>query len=224
MQQLPIKFERDLRSLKVFLEKASARLLDLVITDNSSRMVSVKGALRAISLRLHRIFLSAPDEVLSELASFLSLRTKKTPAITRFIRERRADIDAKPRRVRARTKGKSHDLKEVFDRVNNEYFDASVAASITWSRRQPGRVRRRTLGSYSFSSKTIRVNPILDSPAVPPIFLEFIVYHEMLHAILGVERKSGRSIIHSRDFRKKEKEFRGFEAATKWEKANRHLL
>jgi len=224
MQQLPIKFERDLRSLKVFLEKASARLLDLVITDNSSRMVSVKGALRAISLRLHRIFLSAPDEVLSELASFLSLRTKKTPAITRFIRERRADIDAKPRRVRVRTKGKSHDLKEVFDRVNNEYFDASVAASITWSRRQPGRVRRRTLGSYSFSSKTIRVNPILDSPAVPPIFLEFIVYHEMLHAILGVERKSGRSIIHSRDFRKKEKEFRGFEAATKWEKANRHLL
>jgi len=224
MQQLPIKFERDLRSLKVFLEKASARLLDLVITDNSSRMVSVKGALRAISLRLHRIFLSAPDEVLSELASFLSLRTKKTPAITRFIRERRADIDAKPRRVRVRTKGKSHDLKEVFDRVNNEYFDASIAASITWSRRQPGRVRRRTLGSYSFSSKTIRVNPILDSPAVPPIFLEFIVYHEMLHAILGVERKSGRSIIHSRDFRKKEKEFRGFEAATKWEKANRHLL
>ncbi|OGP19888.1 MAG: hypothetical protein A2054_01835 [Deltaproteobacteria bacterium GWA2_55_10] len=224
MQQLPIKFERDLRSLKVFLEKASARLLDLVITDNSSRMVSVKGALRAISLRLHRIFLSAPDEVLSELASFLSLRTKKTPAITRFIRERRADIDAKPRRVRVRTKGKSHDLKEVFDRVNNEYFDASVAASITWSRRQPGRVRRRTLGSYSFSSKTIRINPILDSPAVPPIFLEFIVYHEMLHAILGVERKSGRSIIHSRDFRKKEKEFRGFEAATKWEKANRHLL
>jgi len=224
MQQLPIKFERDLRSLKVFLEKASARLLDLVITDNSSRMVSVKGALRAISLRLHRIFLSAPDEVLSELASFLSLRTKKTPAITRFIRERRADIDAKPRRVRVRTKGKSHDLKEVFDRVNNEYFDASIAASITWSRRQPGRVRRRTLGSYSFSSKTIRINPILDSPAVPPIFLEFIVYHEMLHAILGVERKSGRSIIHSRDFRKKEKEFRGFEAATKWEKANRHLL
>jgi len=224
MQQLPKKIEMDLQGLKSFLERACARTVDLVITDNSTRMVSVKGALRSVSLRLHRIFLCAPHEVLSELAAFLGARKGKTPAINRFIRERRADISVRPGRARVRTRGKYHDLKEFFDKVNQEYFDGGVAASITWSRRQPGRVRRRTLGSYSFSSKAVRINPILDNPAVPPVFLEFIVYHEMLHAVIGVENRRGRSVIHSREFRRREKEFRGFEAATGWEKANRHLL
>lgn len=223
MQQLPI-FERDAEGLKRFLEKASSRPVDLVITDNSTRMVSVKGTLKAVALRLHRIFLSAADEVLFELAAFLNSSSKKTPAINRFIRDRREDIASKPRRVRHRTRGRHHDLGRVFDHVNQEYFDSGLKASITWSRRQPGRVRRRTLGSYSFASKTIRINPVLDSQSVPRLFLEFVVYHEMLHAVLGVERRNGRSSIHSREFKAREKAFKGYSEAADWEKKSRHLL
>ncbi len=215
-----------LAGLKSFLEKASARTVEIVLTENSSRMVSVRGAFGNVALRLHRMFLSAPKEVLTELAAFICSRKGKTPSINRFIKERRSEISAaRPARARMRTRGRHHDLRSFYDKVNAEYFGGSMSASITWSKRQPGRVRRRTLGSYSFTSKTIRINPVLDNPAVPPLFVEFVVYHEMLHAVLGIERRrSGRSVIHSKAFRAREKEFRDFQRATQWERANRHLL
>jgi hypothetical protein len=69
-------------------------------------------------------------------------------------------------------------------------------------------------------TNTIRINPVLDRKAVPLCVLEFILYHEMLHADLGVTRKNGRRSVHSREFRGRERLFSQYDTATAWEKRN----
>jgi predicted metal-dependent hydrolase len=76
---------------------------------------------------------------------------------------------------------------------------------------------KRTLGSYSQRTNTIRINPVLDRKTVPAYFIEFIVYHEMLHADMGVGRINGRRSVHSSGFRIREKLFKKYEQALAWE-------
>jgi predicted SprT family Zn-dependent metalloprotease len=224
MEQLHLQLSSDGPGLKRFFEMVLKRPVELVLTNNAARMLSFRPLGAGIVLRLSKVFLSAPFEVLHEAASFIGKRGGPTPVLNRFLR-RVAALPEKPkRRTRTRTSGLHHDLAPVFERINSEYFEGRVEAAITWSRRQPGRVRRRTLGSYCPLSRTVRINPVLDHPGVPALFLEFIVYHEMLHACVAIREKGGRRDVHSREFREKEKRFRGFEAASAWERANRVLL
>ncbi len=103
--------------------------------------------------------------------------------------------------------------------VNGEYFDGDIDAAVTWGMARRGRaVRRRTLGSYSSHTNTIRINPLLDKKGVPSYFVKFIIYHEMLHADIGVGTKSGRRQVHTPEFRRREKLFENYAEALAWEK------
>ncbi|HSW64815.1 MAG TPA: hypothetical protein VLH56_16125 [Dissulfurispiraceae bacterium] len=64
----------------------------------------------------------------------------------------------------------------------------------------------------------IRISRYLDRKAVPHYYVAYVVYHEMLHAVLGVRQKNGRSLIHTAEFRKREKLFHDYEQAMAWEK------
>ena len=64
----------------------------------------------------------------------------------------------------------------------------------------------------------IRINPQLDAKKVPSYYMEFLVYHEMLHADIGIKNKNNRRIVHSGEFKKREKEFKQYEKAIEWEK------
>jgi hypothetical protein len=46
----------------------------------------------------------------------------------------------------------------------------------------------------------------------------YIVYHEMLHADLGIEHNGGRHSYHSREFKRREKLFKHYERSLAWEK------
>lgn len=223
MEQLPLDFTFDERGLKGFFESILKKPVHLVLTNNCARMLSVKSNGDGVALRISRVFLSAPLEVLNDAASFIRKRGGRAPLVTKFLRSNPAPV-RKTRKTKARTKGRHHDLGPVFESVNREYFNGSIEAGITWSRRQRGRVRRRTLGSYCSRSRMVRINPVLDNPGIPLLFIEYIVYHEMLHAALPAIEKGGRRLVHSREFREKEKEFKGFKEALAWEKANVALL
>ena len=223
MEQLPLQIETDGLFLKRFFEAALKRPVELVLTNNSSRMLSFKPSGHGINMRLSKVFLSAPQDVLHEAASFIKRRGGPTPVMNRFLRLA-ASTTVRPRRVKARIQGRHHDLASAFERINSEYFEGRIDAAITWSRKQPGRVRRRTLGSYCPMSRTVRINPVLDNASVPELFVDFIVYHEMLHAHVGIGDKGGRRVVHSREFREKERAFKRFEDAGIWERANRAIL
>lgn len=138
----------------------------------------------------------------------------------RFVHDNRGGLCKKPpQKISVKTGGKYHDLREMFDEINAEYFDGRINAVITWgSRCSRYAVRRRTLGSYSESTNIIRINPALDKKTVPRYFVAFVVYHEMLHADIGTERQGGRRIVHSREYKKQEKLFKDYGKAIAWEK------
>lgn len=223
MKQFDLTFAFDESSLTRWLEKETGRKVELTLTDNSTRMLSVRQSSGVASVRLHRVFLEAPTEVLCEVASFIKKRKVRTPLISGFIKDKSPSIrKGRTRRVATNTLGACHDLLAVFDSLNAEYFGGKVEARITWGC-APARktARRRTLGSYSYTSGIIRINPVLDDKKVPGYFLSYVVYHEMLHASLGVGIKDGRRLIHTAEFRERERLFSDYTRATAWEKTNR---
>ncbi|MBI5642206.1 MAG: hypothetical protein HY954_01880 [Deltaproteobacteria bacterium] len=223
MEQLNLNFSDRSACLKAFFEKAAGTAVSVTFTDNISRMLSVRKKAESYELRLNWIFLEADDAVVEEIAGFIRRRKSPIPAIRRFLRERRAVIKS-PRKVKRQAVGRYHDLSRLYLSINEEYFGGTVDALITWGRGGQRRVRKRTLGSYNYLTGLIRINGILDKKEVPDYFVSFIVYHEMLHAHLGVKENGARISIHSKEFRTQEKLFKDYSRACAWEKDNRNAL
>ena len=207
-------------SLKNYFERVTSSIVSLAITDNSTSMLSVRKKGDAISVRLHRIFLDARHDVIEEIAVFIKKRKGSTPLLRRFVKENLIRVrNAPPKRVKINTQGNYHNLGEIYDSLNRDYFQEKLSCPITWGTgRARYAVRKRTLGSYSRHANIIRINTTLDRKHVPRYFIEFVIYHEMLHADMDPTVKNGRNIVHSREFRGREKQFRDYERALKWEK------
>jgi predicted metal-dependent hydrolase len=220
--QLTLPFGLSEEMLKDHLQKAAGKKVSLRINDNSTSMISARARDGVLHVRLHRMFLHADNGLLDELSHFVRGRKVKTPLIRAFIERHRGMLrKCEPRQPRINQQGRYHDLASLSESVNREYFGGSINASSTWGIRRRGRaVRRRTLGSYSSHTNTIRINPELDKRSVPPYFIEFIIYHEMLHADMGVGTGTKRRAVHPREFRRREKMFKRYAEALAWEKDN----
>jgi hypothetical protein len=81
------------------------------------------------------------------------------------------------------------------------------------------------MGSYSADSKVIRIHPALDQPVVPRYFVEWIVFHEMLHHVYRTRRgEDGRRCVHPPEFIEHERRFHDYKRAQAWEDENLDLL
>jgi predicted metal-dependent hydrolase len=207
-------------SLKQQFEKGLSRPLSLTLTNNSTSMLSARIREGVLHVRLHRMFLNADSQVIDEIGQFLKSRKNRMTHFRNFVRENREQLVKKqPNKVMVKTAGKFHDLRELYDEINKEYFEGMITSVITWGSRSPRHaVRKRTLGSYSDRSNTIRINPVLDKSSVPCCVVAFVVYHEMLHAAMGIAMQGKRRSVHSREFRKREKLFAEYEKARAWER------
>jgi len=213
------------QALERRLSQVARQPLSVSITDNRHSMIHAARRGGILRCRLHHMFLDAPADVVESLARFLVFRDREASSVVgRY-------IDANTTRIRAlelgrkslRQRGDHHDLQEIFDEVNERYFGGEVDARISWGTEGSSRRRRRTtikLGSYTAQGRLIRIHPRLDQPFVPRYFIAFVVYHEMLHHIMPATRVAGRRMLHPREFREREKVFRGYERAIEWEQAN----
>jgi hypothetical protein len=62
---------------------------------------------------------------------------------------------------------------------------------------------------------------LLDQPFVPLWFLQYILYHEMLHSVVPDEIVgSGRRRVHTEEFNRRERKFRSYRRARRWEEEN----
>lgn len=220
MDQLTLPFFQKEPLIRAHLQSRVNRPVSLCITDNTCTMLSVRKKGVSFVVRLNRIFLHAGDDILDEVADYMRGSVTRTPLIREFIDLNTPFLKkSAPRKISLRQRGMHHDLAEIFSRLNKIYFDDRVTASITWGYRKsrPG-TYQRTLGSYNNHDRLIRINPSLDSRSVPRYFLEFIVYHEMLHADIGLDERPGRRTVHCRDFKKRERLFRNYDRAVQWEK------
>lgn len=221
----------DADAFQTWLSERTSRPIRVVITENRSLMLSFKARPDGVLvMRAHRMFLDAPAAVKQALADWIARRRGDHRAvIRRFIRSQEAQrqlelpiFARKPRRVSLRPRGHVHDLGEIRDVVNREYFGERLTCGITWGRRIRSRARRHfTFGTYSHAQNVVRIHPRLDAADVPRFFVEFIVYHEMLHAARGQEgERNGRRVIHSKEFRADERRFARYQEAVEWEKKN----
>jgi hypothetical protein len=217
--QLALPFTPTGSALKQTLEERLGRAVSLVLTDNSTTVLSCRTRDGVLSVRLHRMFLSADSQVIAEIVTYLNKRRGAMPHFRSFLRANRESLRRKPaKKVVVRMRGRHHDLSELYDEINQAYFGNRITAAITWGRRSPASaVRKRTVGSYSERSNLIRINPVLDRKNVPRFYVAFIVYHEMLHADMGIALRGKRRSVHPREFRRREKLFQEYEKAMAWE-------
>ena len=213
----------DEHSLSQRLRDLCKSPLEFRLTDNASTMMSFKpGTLRRpAQLRAHRIFAGAPPEVVEALAQWAMGRRKR--AICQLLDDFIATNHhlVRPREIIVEnlvTTGEFHDLTDHFESVNDEHFSNEIDAPITWGRfPAPRRQRSIRLGSYSPGDHLIRIHPHLDQAFVPDFFVRYIVFHEMLHAHLGIEvAPSGRRCIHTREFNRRERAYPGYARAIAW--------
>jgi hypothetical protein len=91
-----------------------------------------------------------------------------------------------------------------------------------WGRRRKHRPRENFIfGTIQEEDRVIRINPALDQPFVPPWFLRYVLYHEMLHSVVPDETLSrNRRRVHTEEFNRREREFRHYRRARRWEEEN----
>jgi hypothetical protein len=110
-----------------------------------------------------------------------------------------------------------YDLDQMLAEIVAEYFPGVTIPVIRWGRKVTRKKRRSIrLGSYFRPTATIRIHPLLNSPEVPRYFVQSIVFHEMLHHVLGGS--------HNRRFHRAERRFRYHGEARAWLRANLLLL
>ncbi|HEX4354895.1 MAG TPA: SprT-like domain-containing protein [Polyangiales bacterium] len=211
--------------LEAALRAQVATPLRLTITDNRRTMISLRRRPPFMELRLHHMFLQADQATRDALADYLFHSDRSAgQAIGRFIERHRERIRRHtPRtRIHLSTAGTHFDLSDIYQTVNRDYFDGDVDAHITWGRDpQLRRVRRSIkLGSYTSRDRLIRVHPALDAAYVPRFFIEYIVYHEMLHHVLLPKVTRGRRDLHGPAFQARERLFLDYARALQWERDN----
>lgn len=207
------------------LEQSSGMKLQLKINDNRSTMLSVRWEPDCIKVSLHRIFLQAPKNVMDSLACYLRREDKSiAPKIRSFIEDNLKKLDYSheldPRKLY--TKGYVYDLQEIYNRVNEEYFNQKLKLNITWFGKLRRNRSRVIFGLYQDPLRLIKINRLLDSPSFPDYVVAFVVYHEMLHNVCPsyVDEK-GIHRVHSEEFKQREKQFRFYNLAQKWIREHR---
>ena len=93
------------------------------------------------------------------------------------------------RQLNLQHEGKHFDLRTNFDRLNERYFGGKLRGyTVVWGRRRKRRPKEYFIfGTIQEEDRVIRINPLLDQQFVPPWFLRYILYHEMLHAVVPDE-------------------------------------
>lgn len=212
--------------LNASLDKLVRAPVRVILTDNRSSVISVKRLQnQSFQVRLHRVFVQAEPETLSALARFIRRPDRRNrKAMGDFISRHLERIREKPARRRPlplRARGKVYHLGEILEQVKRAYRIEAPGVRISWGQRS-GKRRFRAIrfGSYDEEQKLIRVHPLLDRKEVPRFFVEYIVYHELLHAVVPETRATGgRRSSHTREFKRREKLFARYREALAFEKS-----
>jgi hypothetical protein len=100
--------------------------------------------------------------------------------------------------------GALHNLETIFEELNCRFFDGLMGRPLLgWSRA----ASRSMLGHFDPSHNAIIISRIFDSPKIPRLALEYVLFHEMLHLRFPVDHNGRRRRVHTREFRAAERAF-----------------
>jgi hypothetical protein len=176
---------------------------------------------------LSKFFGAAPRDVREALATWMrsgKRARKATRTLDVWIDERVRELAHEaPRGRKLEPRGAHHDLAQLAAELEKTEFAEEAGRKwppIGWGRAQASRSRRSLrLGSYDPVDRVVRLHPVLDSADVPRWMVRYIVFHELLHAVLDRPAHDGhRRIIHGPQFRVRERAYPDFARALEWER------
>jgi len=197
------------------------------LTIEYCRFANADSFIRLESGRLHvrisDLLEGAPAPVTEALAYILLGKLYRRPVARVYARRYRLYLNRRDmrrqahlvRQIRGRKfvsgpRGQVHDLEEVFERLNTRFFNGLLGRpQLGWSRG----ASRSMLGHFDPSHNAIIVSRIFDRPEAPPLTLEYVMFHEMLHLRYPVDYSGARRRVHTKEFREAEKEFPGIKEA-----------
>jgi hypothetical protein len=204
------------------LRRHSGKRVLLMLNENSSSLLSRKNeAGGVILLRAHRMFLEAAPEVVNDLALWTKGHGDSGKLVDHFIRQQLPQMPRRPARNRiTRSQGHRYDLQTMHTELNTRYLGNRSKAAVTWGRSGKRNARHIRLGSYSPVDNVITISPRLDKRDIPRYMVEYVLFHEMLHEVLGIGKRSdGSRSIHGRTFKLLEQTYPFYEQAQVFEKA-----
>ncbi|NGX32662.1 MAG: hypothetical protein K1060chlam4_00712 [Candidatus Anoxychlamydiales bacterium] len=209
--------------IKEALEKKSNLAISLRVKEYKSTFISVLKTRSKIQISLHKLFLDAPDNVKEAVVVYCLRRDKIAHRILKNYANRyfvSADYTHRLNVKKLKIKGEFFDLKQIMDNLNLIYFKGALNLNITWFEKPKYRkFRHITFGSFDKSSKLVRINKMLDRADITFYFINYIVYHEMLHYVCKeIILEDGKRKIHTKEFKSKEKEFAYYREAKEFEK------
>lgn len=209
--------------LKEVLEQQSNLQVDLKIKDYKSTFLRIFKNRFKIKISLHKLFLQAPDNIQEALVSYCIKKDREAHRLIKIYATKYfllADYSNRLDSKKLLSLGKYFDLKQIYENLNMIYFHNSLNLSITWF--QIPHYRRYshiTFGSYDKNLKLIRINKLIDNEKFPFYFINYIVYHEMLHSICEMQiDENGYKKIHTKKFKELEKKFAYYKEAQEFEK------
>ena len=217
-------FERVLRALKPRTQPPEIAVVYRPYANLDSKVRLLAGHER-IEARLSDQLRAAPLAVRESLAWVLLGKLYRKPippeadrAYRQFVN--RADVRGRAlelRRERGRKRlappqGGVFDLDRMFDELNGRYFQGSIARPrLGWSLTPS----RRLLGHYDPAHHAIVVSSVFDTPKTPA-YIEYVLYHEMLHIKHPTEHRNERRCVHTPAFRAEEKRFPRYAEAIRY--------
>jgi len=208
-------------ALEAALCAAAGDKVLLALTDNLRQVVSFRRlAGGTLSIRADRAFLAAPDPVVAALGRLAAGDEGARGRVRSFVRNLdRREAAGPVRPLRLQPCGRVYDLEELGAVLNRTLLENRSRARLTWGRAVTARRTRSVrLGWYDVRRNLITLSRRLDAPEVPRFFVEYVLFHEMLHEILGIgERADGKRKIHGPTFRLLEQTFPGYERARLFE-------
>ncbi len=204
--------------LRRHLAEACDCRVELILTRNRTSMASLRYISDShVRLRLHQQFLNAPPEVWKALTEYIRTRKK---SCWQVVADFASTIDISSERhvatpSRLKTRGNVYDLRVLAREVNQQYFMGRIKYKIGWGayggKSKGGRGISIRYGSWNPQTKIIRIHPLLDDKRVPRRFVEYVIFHEMLHAVVPCRHVDGRRLDHHADFKKLERKFPGYQ-------------
>ena len=202
--------------------------LEIKFTRNSSSLVSLSQHQGSGTLRLHELFCKAPTELLKDVIRLCFSNIDRAHA--RMLRSRIHDYIGANRHLAVATmsapiyrrpQGSIYDLEEILKQVVREHVPErrlkNSRPAIGWSRQVTSKLMGKWIETPPMEKNVILINKLLDDARVPSYYLEFNVYHEILHDLFSISRAQGRWIQHSVEFQKREKSFPHYARALEWE-------
>ena len=187
---------------------------------NLSGLFRIKRAPHEIQMTASEGFINAPRDILQALVQ-LAYQRDDSASVTLLREYAQGDefgeilvtLALPTMDLEMNTRGRHYDLREIFARVNQQYFGGKMnAPRLVWNRT----LTFRKMGHYISSTDTIMLSLTLDDARVPLQVVDLVMYHELLHKALGVQIINGRRYVHTPAFREAERRFVGYAEAETW--------